>query len=114
MSRLIDAEKLKEIINRVFPCKDKDDANIRKAVKMALIDCPTVDAIPIPKGVSNLDMLKAVFPNIEITYSKYDAEGTPHIVMVHGLDGITSLTAEWANAPYKMEEPEITMEEERE
>lgn len=75
---------------------------------------PTVNAIIVPEGASNLDVLKAAFPNIEITYSKDDVENASHVVMVHGLDGVTSLTADWANASYEMEEPEAEMEEERE
>lgn len=101
MSRFIDADKLNDYFwdnrSKLFASKD---------CRVAVDKQPTVNAIVIPKGASNLDMLKAVFPNIKITYSKYDVEGTPHIIMAHGMDGVTSFTADWANAPYESEDKE--------
>lgn len=40
--KLIDADAYKAEIDRVFPCKDKDDTNIRKATDMALLSVPTI------------------------------------------------------------------------
>lgn len=49
--RLIDADKYKEHIFRVFPCDNADDRNIRRATELGLECAPTV--IPADKEMKN-------------------------------------------------------------
>lgn len=84
--RLIDADKL--------PLDKIDDANYgSNYIRIA----PTVDAIPIPKGATNGDMIKAMFPNISINEKEFT-----DLVMVYKLDHHRKAFSEdWWNAPYK-------------
>ena len=40
--RLIDADEYQKKINSVFPCKDKDDTNIRRATELGLMSVSTI------------------------------------------------------------------------
>jgi hypothetical protein len=60
-------------------------------------DCYTVKAIPIPKGATNGDMIKAMFPNVECGK---DELGNVFIVSDAQL-GYIVLRESWWNAPYK-------------
>lgn len=60
-------------------------------------ECKIADAIPIPEGATNGDMMKAMFPNIESRLDKKTG-----IMLVKWTDGTTkTFKAEWWNAPYK-------------
>lgn len=62
-------------------------------------NAPTINAIPIPKEVTNGDMIKAMFPNIE---SRLDEKTS--IILVKWTDGATkTFKASWWNAPYEQE-----------
>ena len=45
--KLIDADEYYKEICRVFPCKYRDDENIRRATKIGLSNMPTVEAVPL-------------------------------------------------------------------
>ena len=60
MSRLIDADSYLGLINRKFPCDDKDDRHIRRATKLALADTPTIHAIPTDKVKAAREEIKAL------------------------------------------------------
>ena len=62
-------------------------------------NAPTINAIPIPKDATNGDMIKAIFPNIEVkernnVYEVYFGVGT----------AIQFFNHQWWNAPYEQEE----------
>lgn len=60
---------------------------------MDIEDIPTVKAIPILDGVTNGDMIKAMFPNMYSEECEYDIFTT--------LDGDTRFTYDWWDSPYK-------------
>ena len=62
--RLIDANAV-DVSQTVKGISDFAEC-IRDAVQTTLDNAPTVDAIEIPKNVTNGDMIKIMFPNIEI------------------------------------------------
>mgnify|MGYP003414892209 CR=1 FL=1 len=64
----------------------------RDAVQTTLDNAPTVDAIEIPKNVTNGDMIKIMFPYIEI-------EGIECIAAQIGF-GTSYFALDWWNAPY--------------
>ena len=39
---MIDADEYQKKINSVFPCKDKDDTNIRRATELGLMSVSTI------------------------------------------------------------------------
>lgn len=91
MSRLIDAKKYERDLLKAY-----DDVSMEFDV---LDKQPTVDAIIIPKGATNGDVIKALFPNEKIietrdTYMLCDTNGTVRIIVYKEV---------W-NAPYKVEE----------
>ena len=67
-----------------------------------LID-PLSNVIPIPKGVTNGDIIKAMFPQAKIIIN--ELLGTNGIVFVQygskEFDEIISYSLDWWNAPYK-------------
>ena len=62
--RLIDANAV-DVSQTVKGISDFAEC-IRDAVQTTLDNAPTVDAIEIPKNVTNGDMIKIMFPYIEI------------------------------------------------
>lgn len=62
---------------------------------------PPVKAIPIPEGATNGDMIKAMFPNMEIEECNKDINGNPNIYRIYGLSGVAEFGKEFWNAPYK-------------
>lgn len=69
-------------------------------------DIPIHNAIIIPKGATNGDMIKAMFPNLIITVCS-EAKPIPY-VMVIGENYEYNLTypLDWWNAPYKVADNE--------
>ena len=62
-------------------------------------NAPTINAIPIPKDATNGDMIKAIFPDVEVkernnVYEVYFGVGT----------AIQFFNHQWWNAPYEQEE----------
>lgn len=95
MARYIDADKLTVKLNETQIESYKNYYGLGKA-KQIVDNAPTVDVIEIPKNVTNGDMIKIMFPNIEI-------EGTGEIKCIAAQIGFgTSYFAlDWWNAPYK-------------
>ena len=65
----------------------------------ALRDYPSFPAIPIPEGVTNGDVIKALFPRIKT--KKF----TTFLRVIEGEEYIP-MTYDWWNAPYKRGEME--------
>ena len=86
MARYIDADKLNEtqieFDRNYYGLGEVDNA-------------PTVDAIEIPNGATNGDMIKIMFPNIEI-----EGIGGEIIAAQIGF-GTSYFALDWWNAPYK-------------
>lgn len=86
MARYIDADKLNEAHIEF----DKNYYGLGEVDNV-----PTVDAIEIPKNVTNGDMIKIMFPNIEI-------EGIGgEIKCIATQNGTSYFALDWWNAPYK-------------
>ena len=79
--RLIDAEEVIKIANKT------------KDIHGAIWNAPTVNAIPIPDGATNGDMIMAMFPNAKANVFVKE-------VGVKGLDTYSVFTKKWWNAPY--------------
>lgn len=97
MGRLIDADKFLEKVK-----KDREHEIYLHSwtadMVLGRLDswyAPTVEAIPIPKGATNGDMIKAMFPNL-----KYEEHGNSVTVYFDKKIG-TIVTHDWWNAPYK-------------
>ena len=104
MSRLIDAEKLHYVQMLVQNPNNGKHKHMVAVRAKEINEAPTVEAIPIPKGATNGDMIKALFPNIEVeTYGV--------VTSVKGLDcnkgaldPYRHFWSDWWNAPYKENE----------
>ncbi len=88
--RLIDADAMKELWQ---------GCEIKGSISPLLDVRPTVDAIIIPENATNGDMIKALFPNVEVKeknngYEVYFGVGT----------AIQLFNNQWWNAPYDRSE----------
>lgn len=65
-------------------------------------DCYTVQAIPIPKGATNGDVIKAMFPNIEANEIKTNTGGYIEVKYLDTTDkcDATAFRKNWWNASY--------------
>ena len=97
--RLIDGNALQiEMMDRGVDHIQTDDlAEINQIIDAA----PTIDAVILPKGATNGDMIKTMFSNVEIkeknnVYEVYFGVGT----------AIQFFNHQWWNAPYKAESEE--------
>ena len=90
MARYIDADKLTVKLNET---QIEFDKNYYEIVDNA----PTVDAIEIPKNVTNGDMIKTIFPNIEIE----GIGGEIKCIAAQIGFGTSYFALDWWNAPYK-------------
>lgn len=59
-----------------------------------------VDAIPIPQGATNGDMIKALFPNSEV-FEPIVEDDIIHVVFADKTDSAIGFDYSWWNAPYK-------------
>lgn len=84
--RLIDADDLQFITDWQWECVPKEDIE----------DAPTIDAVVIPKGATNGDMIKAMFPNVDINYG---LKGIVGVKFIH----MTIFDSDWWNSPYRKE-----------
>lgn len=69
-------------------------------------ECEIVDAIPIPKGTTNGDMFKAMFPNIEVKpQMSYGFKNGIKVRVYKDEFSVFDLwfPTDWWNAPYKKE-----------
>ena len=87
--RLIDADKLQIVI------MGQDDGVSEADLNRA----PTVNAIVIPDGATNGDMIKALFPNIQI--EMYNNE---YAIWCVDSRNHHQMELSWWNTPYKRED----------
>ena len=104
MIRLIDAEKL---LKELKTSADHHEENSRDYVLMLrdrniVREQPTVDAIPIFKGVTNGDIIKALFPNIIIYNSEKIDSIYTSIPFGKYIGANVDCMRDWWNAPYKI------------
>ena len=108
--RLIDADKL---------CKSLDDKYYphERFVKLEDIletieNQSELKAIVIPPNATNGDMIKAMFPNVEIVRQEINSISNNIVVRDNSfLGAINRFHADWWNAPYKreVEDEQITL-----
>lgn len=91
MNNLIRVEDTK-----LYLAKNYIGAN--KSLGQCLDEMPTVNAIEIPDGATNGDVIKALFPNVKTRDNSGD-------FITYTFDGIVGTMVEkaWWNAPYIME-----------
>ena len=86
----------------VFGTFDRTTVKEREALDMAIKALqtePLADVIPIPKGTTNGDVIKAMFPNVEC---REDRLGNVFIISSAQL-GYIAFRESWWNAPYRKE-----------
>lgn len=68
----------------------------KKSLGQCLDEVPTANAIVIPDGATNGDVIKAIFPNVKTRDNSDD-------FITYTFDDIVGITIEkaWWNAPYK-------------
>ena len=115
MGRLIDADVcLSKAWQNFFKQEDEhekdiDDYDIMRdrfyeqsgfgCCQQTIVNAPTVEAIPIPEGATNGDMIRALYPNALI--EKWNEYGTVRVW--HDIYDVNySMT--WWNSPYKESE----------
>ena len=102
MAEYIEKETLdSELYNRFH---DEDEPSNITDVRLGSVrnfvrDFPTADAIPIPKGATNGDVIKAMFPNVECGK---DELGNVFIISSAQL-GYIAFRESWWNTPYGKE-----------
>lgn len=102
MAEYISKDKLKR--KKVYYFQTKGGAFPKSELFIKLDDIsniPVTDVIPIPKGATNGDMIKAVFPNVEIE-GIGGLEGLQCVAVSIGL-GTSYFALDWWNTPYKTE-----------
>ena len=96
--RLIDAE---DYLYRERPVGLSDDLFKESHLYKSIMEQEVIQAIPIPEGVINGDMIKAMFPTMEIEECNKDVNGNPNFYRIFGLSGVGEFGREFWNAPYK-------------
>lgn len=90
MGRLIDAD---DYLAKERPRGITDDIWEESHVYKSITNAPPVEAIPIPKGVTNGEMLLALFPDTKC----FQNNG----IINTDIDGGTLFNEDWWGAPYK-------------
>ena len=80
--------------------KKADDIDVL-GVKKWINNISTIEAIPIPKGVTNGDMIKNLYPYILTTEDNLTGQD---VVVVQANGTIMVCLKDWWNAPYKENE----------
>lgn len=99
--RLIDADKLDECLQSMADLEWNKQVGSSKGLEDAIdiiYDTPTVNAIVIPEGATNGDVIKAMFPDAEI--EKWNEYSTVRVWF--GTED-TKFTMDWWNTLYKTE-----------
>ena len=95
MGRLISTSDLHNIVMKRKTEYGRLATLIDNIVEEMVQETQTVDAIEIPKNITNGDMIKIMFPNIEI-------EGIGgEIKCIAAKNGTSYFALDWWNAPYK-------------
>lgn len=96
--KLVDIDKCdREVFYKELGTKDGKDVCIFAETVFDMLEAlPPVNAIPIPEGATNGDMIKVMFPSVEVKeknncYEVYFGIGTASQYFNH----------QWWNAPYK-------------
>ena len=104
MSKLIDASDLKNIIHEKSFNSEMMNPIFTYAEIMNMIDVSsTVNAIPIPEGATNGDVVNAIFPDVIISESEDTVHLKYHTVNSDPLFFV-QVSKRWWNAPYKESE----------
>jgi len=98
MKEFIDRE---EFLKRIKPydTSDKKDKALYNFALSEMMGTPNANAISIPEGATNGEMLKSMFPNVEIE-GIWGLEGLQCVAVSIGL-GTSYFALDWWNAPYK-------------
>ena len=94
--RLIDADKLDECLQSMADLEWNKQVGSSKGLEDAIdiiYDTPTVNAIVIPEGATNGDMIMALFPNASV----YEHNGGS----TYSVNNEYNFNTTWWNAPYK-------------
>ena len=94
MGRLIDADECLTFL------KENCSMDMYLAVRAILDPCKTVEAIPIPKGATNGDVIKVMFPNVPIDCFFEDTISF-YPTLPNGVTEECHFNEDWWNAPYK-------------
>jgi len=101
MGRLIDADilisELKE--SALHHCNNPREDSLLQRDRVIVRAQPTVEAIPIPKGATNGDIIKAIFPNFQCE----DETEYFHRLMNPNNTEFLKTSKNWWNSPYKGE-----------
>lgn len=95
----ISLSQVKQIICNIVAEYDTETIHIDRLMN-EIDNLPTIsleNAIPIPEGATNGDMIKAMFPN-----GKYGTNGNEVHVFGVGGNGCLVFTLDWWNAPYRV------------
>ena len=96
MSRLINADELKSKFLEMGCMDDEPCYGVEIIDRM-----PTVQAIPISENATNGDVIKAVFPDIEISDGKGLSKVYTGIPYGELIGANIDCMKEWWNTPYK-------------
>ena len=95
---LIDADRLLQR-TKFYNLKNGN----RAIDEVDILHAPPVQAIPIPEGATNGDIIKAMFPNIEVNEIETNTGGyidVKYLDTIRECDSMAFLR-KWWNAPYK-------------
>jgi len=112
-----DAEFFRSNPSKCYNYERRDDLYMTKSIPSDKVKCtrggtlfdtekiinslPTANVISIPEGATNGEMLKSMFPNVEIE-GICGLEGLQCVAVSIGL-GTSYFALDWWNAPYKRE-----------
>ena len=91
--RLIDADE----IPYLYPMDEEGNEGDGMTLQSTIDEVPTIEAIPIPKGVTNGEMLKAMFCDARI----WQSDSYHMAVEFKDALCIKLFEIKWWNAPYK-------------
>jgi hypothetical protein len=66
-------------------------------------ECEIVDVIPIPEEATNGNMIKTMFPDVEIVEIVHTREFSFVKVRFNGMPDTKIFDLDWWNAPYRLE-----------
>lgn len=78
-----------------------DECDRCEQYELCMETYPPLNLIEIPKGATNGDMIKAIFPNQTIGCAIPITDRNGAKFYRTAINGVTDFTADWWNAPYK-------------
>jgi hypothetical protein len=103
--KLVDIDKCdRQVFYKELGTKDGKDVCIFAETVFDMLEAlPPVNAIPIPEGATNGDMIKVMFPNIEADEIQTNTGGYIDVKYLDTTDACdsTAFRRDWWNAPYK-------------